>query len=161
MLSDHLQGIEIGGGGDEVGVTVPDIKAYTSDTHGFTALGGYQGAGYELSGTGDPAQVNASRLSAGVFSALGVAPELGRVFTTEEDEHHQQVVVLSDATWRNRFHADANILGTKILLDRKPYIVIGVMPRGFEFPLIPALGSLRILGAHEFRTRRTGDSGRG
>ena len=137
VLSDHLQGIEIGGGGDEVGVTVPDIKAYTSDTHGFTALGGYQGAGYELSGTGDPAQVNASRLSAGVFSALGVAPELGRVFTTEEDEHHQQVVVLSDATWRNRFHADANILGTKILLDRKPYIVIGVMPRGFEFPLIP------------------------
>jgi putative ABC transport system permease protein len=137
VLSDHLQGVEIGGGGDEVGVTVPDIKAYTSDTKGFTALGGYQGAGYELSGTGDPAQVNGSRLTAGVFSALGVAPELGRVFTTEEDEHRQQVVVLSDVTWRNRFHADANILGTKILLDRKPYIVIGVMPRGFEFPLIP------------------------
>src|ERR1700722_19221811 len=47
VLSDHLQGGDIGGGGDEVGVTVPDIKAYTSDTHGFTALGGYQGAGYE------------------------------------------------------------------------------------------------------------------
>ena len=35
------------------------------------------------------------------------------------------------------FIADAQILGTKILLDRKPYIVIGVMPRGFEFPLMP------------------------
>ncbi|MGA8086005.1 MAG: ABC transporter permease [Terracidiphilus sp.] len=136
VLSDHLQGVDVGGG-DEVGVTVPDIKAYTRDTHAFTALGGYQGASYELSGTGDPAQVNASRLTAGVFSALEVAPELGRVFTTDEDEHHQQVVVLSDATWRNRFHADAKIIGSKILLDRKPYIVIGVMPRGFEFPLIP------------------------
>ncbi len=137
VLSDHLQGVDVGGGGDEVGVTVPDIRAYTRDTHSFAALGGYQGAAYELSGTGDPAQVNASRLTAGVFSALGVAPQLGRVFTADEDEHHQQVAVLSDATWRNRFHADPQILGTKILLDRKPYIVIGVMPRGFEFPLIP------------------------
>ncbi|MGA8742315.1 MAG: ABC transporter permease [Terracidiphilus sp.] len=137
VLSDHLQGVDVGGGGDEVGVTVPDIRAYTRDTRSFAALGGYQGAAYELSGTGDPAQVNASRLTAGVFSALGVAPELGRVFTTDEVEHQQQVAVLSDATWRNRFHADPNIIGTKVLLDRKPYIVIGVMPRGFEFPLIP------------------------
>ena len=137
VLSDHLQGIQVAGGGDEVGVTVPDIKAYTRDTRAFTALGGYQGSAYELSGTGDPAQVNGSRLTAGVFGALGVAPELGRVFTDDEDEHHQQVAVLSDATWRNRFHADPAIVGSKILLDRKPYIVIGVMPRGFEFPLIP------------------------
>jgi predicted permease len=137
VLSDHLQGVDIGGGGDEVGVTVPDIKAYTRDTRAFLALGGYQGTAYELSGTGDPAQVNASRLTAGIFSALGVAPELGRVFTSDEEQHHQQVVVLSDATWRTRFHADPNIIGSKILLDRKPYIVIGVMPRGFEFPLIP------------------------
>ncbi|WP_348261986.1 ABC transporter permease [Telmatobacter sp. DSM 110680] len=137
VLSDHLEGVKVGGGGDEVGVTVPDIKAYTRDTRSFTALGGYQGAGFELSGTGDPAQVNASRLTAGVFSALGVAPQLGRVFTADEDEHHQQVTVLSYATWHSRFHADPQIVGTKVLLDRKPYIVIGVMPRGFEFPLIP------------------------
>ena len=137
VLADHLAGIEIPGGGDEVGVTVPDILAYTRDTHSFSALGGYTGAAFELSGTGDPAQVNASRLTAGVFSALGVNPTLGRVFTADEDEHQQQVTVLSYATWRNRFHADPNILGTKILLDRKPYIIIGVMPRSFEFPLIP------------------------
>jgi predicted permease len=137
VLSDHLQGIKIASGGDEVGVTVPDIIAYSRDTHAFTALGGYQGAAFELSGTREPAQVNASRLTAGVFSALGVAPHLGRFFTVEEDQHHQQVVVLSYATWRDRFHSDPQAIGTKILLDRKPYIIIGVMPRGFEFPLIP------------------------
>ena len=137
VLSDHLQGIKIAGGGDEVGVTVPDIIAYSRDTHSFAALGGYQGAGFELSGTSEPAQVNASRLTAGIFSALGVAPQLGRYFTAEEDQHHQQVAVLSYATWRDRFHSDPQIIGAKILLDRKPYIVIGVMPRGFEFPLIP------------------------
>jgi putative ABC transport system permease protein len=137
VLSDHLQGVDVGQGGDEVGVTVPDIIAYTRDTRAFTALGAYQGAGFELSGNGDPAQVNASRITAGIFSALGVAPQLGRVFTTEEDEHHQQVAVLSNATWRTRFHSDPQIVGAKVLLDRKPYIVIGVMPRGFEFPLVP------------------------
>lgn len=137
VLSDHLQGIKIASGGDEVGVTVPDIIAYSRDTHSFTALGGYQGAAFELSGTREPAQVNASRLTAGIFSALGVAPQLGRYFTADEDQHHQQVAVLSYTTWRDRFHSDPQVIGTKILLDRKPYIVIGVMPRGFEFPLIP------------------------
>ena len=136
VLADRLAGVDIGGNGG-VGVTVPDILAYTRDTHGFSALGGYQGAGYELSGTGEPAQVNAARMTAGVFSALGVNPLMGRVFTADEDEHSEQVAVLSYATWVSRFHRDAQILGTKILLDRKPYIVIGVMPRNFEFPLNP------------------------
>lgn len=134
VLGDRLEGVNVGGD-DEVGVTVPDIQAYTRETHGFSALGGYQNAAYELSGSGEPAQVNAARLTAGVFRALGVQPQLGRVFTADEDEHHQQVTVLSYATWVNRFHSDPGVLGTKILLDRKPYIVIGVMPRGFEFPL--------------------------
>ena len=135
VLSDRLQGVDVGGNG-EVGVTVPDIRAYTRDTKSFAALGGYRFAAYELSGAGEPAQVNAARLTAGVFSALGVAPQLGRVFTAEEDEHSQQVAVLSYATWQDRFHGDKQILGTKILLDRKPYLVIGVMPRNFEFPLV-------------------------
>jgi len=136
VLADRLEGADIGGNG-EAGVTVPDIRAYTRDTKSFSALGGYQFASFELSGTSDPAQVNASRLTAGVFSALGVAPQLGRVFTADEDEHSQQVAVLSYATWKSRFNGNPQILGAKILLDRKAYIVIGVMPRNFEFPLVP------------------------
>ncbi len=143
VLGDHLQGVDVGGNG-EVGVTVPDIRAYTRETRSFAALGGYIFAAYELSSTGEPARVNASRLTAGVFSALGVAPLLGRVFTTDEDEHSQQVAVLSYATWQDRFHGDRQVLGTKILLDRKPYVVIGVMPRNFEFPLSP--GQLNRIG---------------
>ncbi len=135
-LSDRLEGVNVSGN-SEVGVTVPDIKAYTRDTHGFSALGGYQGTGFELSGLGEPAQVNAARLTAGVFSALGVQAQLGRVFTTDEEQHSQQLAVLSYGTWLSRFHGDPQILGQKIQLDRKPYVVIGVMPRNFEFPLVP------------------------
>jgi predicted permease len=135
VLADHLDGADLGGNG-EAGVTVQDIRAYTRDTKSFDALGGYTFSGYELSGPVDAAQVNAARLTAGVFSALQVAPQLGRVFTAEEDEKREQVVVLSYATWRNRFNGNPQILGTKVLLDRKPYVVIGVMPRNFEFPLV-------------------------
>jgi len=136
VLSDILQGTNFGGNG-EAGVTAPDIRNYMRDTQSFTSLGGYQGNGFELSGIGEPAQVNATRMSGGVFPALGVQPLLGRYFTQQEDDQHQQVVVLSYATWQTRFSGDANVVGKKILLDRKPYVVIGVMPRNFEFPLVP------------------------
>jgi putative ABC transport system permease protein len=135
-LSDIVQGAEIGGNG-EAGVTAADIQAYTRDTHSFESLGGYQQMSYELSGIGEPARVGASRLSGGVFSALEVAPRIGRVFAQQEDDQKEQVVVLSYSLWKNRLHGDPKVLGTKILLDRKPYEVIGVMPRNFEFPLLP------------------------
>jgi putative ABC transport system permease protein len=137
VISDVLDGAKVEGGTGEDGVTIPDIRNYMRDTHSFTSLGGYQGAGLELSGLGEPAMVNATRMSGGVLPALGVLPLLGRVFTQQEDDQHQQVAVLSYSTWQSRFQGDQNILGKKILLDRKPYIVIGVMPRDFEFPLVP------------------------
>ena len=86
---------------------------------------------------GEPAQVNASRLSGGVFPALGVAPLMGRFFTQQEDDQQAQVAVVSYSLWQNRLHGDPGVLGKKILLDRKPYVVVGVMPRNFEFPLMP------------------------
>src|SRR5256886_840594 len=118
-------------------VTAPDIRNYMRDTQSFSHLGGYRQRLFELSGTGDPAAVNATRMSGEVFAALGVPPLLGRTFTQHEDEEGQQVAVLSYGMWRSRFHGDANVLGSKILLYRKPYTVIGVMPRNFEFPLNP------------------------
>jgi predicted permease len=136
MLSDILEGVAVGGNG-EAGVTDADIRNYMRDTHSFTSLGGYQGNSYELSGIGDPAIVNATRMSGGVLPAIGVQPLLGRVFTQQEDEQSEQVLVLSYATWQSRFQGDKGIIGKTILLDRKPYVVIGVMPRGFEFPLNP------------------------
>jgi predicted permease len=118
-------------------VTAPDIRNYMRDTKSFSHVGGYRQRLFELSGTGEPAAVNATRMSGEVFAALGVSPVLGRTFTQQEDEEGQQVAVLSYSTWRSRFHGDANVLGSKILLYRKPYTVIGVMPRDFEFPLNP------------------------
>jgi putative ABC transport system permease protein len=136
VVSDVLQGVNAGNNG-EVGVTGPDVPAYVRNTNSFDSLGGYVVVSYELSGAGDPAFINGARLTGGVFSTLGIAPLMGRVFTQQEDDQKQQVAVLSYATWQERLHGNPNVLGSKILLNRQPYIVIGVMPRDFEFPLLP------------------------
>src|ERR1700733_11483053 len=90
QLSDILQGADVGGNG-EAGVTAPDIQNYTRDTHSFESLGGYQQTGFELSGIGEPAPVNATRLSGGVFPALEVSPLMGRYFAQREDDQKEQV----------------------------------------------------------------------
>ena len=136
QLSDILQGVDVGGNG-EAGVTAPDVQAYTRDTHSFESMGGYTQTVYELSGIGDPAQVTAARLSGGVLPTLQVAPLIGRFFTQQEDDNKVQVALLSYSLWQSRLHGELHVLGSKILLDRKPYEIIGVMPRSFEFPLVP------------------------
>ena len=124
-------------GNGEAGVTAPDIRNYMRDTRSFVSLGGYQASDYALSGAGEPTRIHGARLSGGVFPALGVKPLLGRLFTQQEDDQHEQVCLISYSLWHGRFHDDRNVLDSKILLDRKPYLIIGVMPRNFEFPLMP------------------------
>lgn len=135
VLGDVPEGVDMGGGPPNT--TAPAVLTYTRDTHAFSGLGGYQQSSYEFSGAGEPAQINATRLTASIFPVLGVSPLMGRTFTQQEDDASQQVCVISYQTWRSRFHGDAHISGQKILLNRKPYEIIGVMPRAFEFPLVP------------------------
>ena len=135
VLADVIEGVDYGG--DTPGVTAPGVRTYMRDTAGFSSLGGYQPSTYELSGGGDPAQINGARLTASMFPVLGVSPLLGRAFTEQEDDAREPVTVISYQMWHGRFHGDGHILGQKVLLDRRPYEIIGVMPRGFEFPLVP------------------------
>jgi predicted permease len=129
LLGDHL------GAALKIGVTAREIGTYSSATRAFSSLGGYITANYELSGGATPEEVRAARLTASVFPTLGVSPILGRVFTPQEEDARQSPAVISYALWLNRYHRDANVLGTVVVLDRKPYTIIGVMPRSFEFPL--------------------------
>jgi predicted permease len=133
VLGDKLEGTDFGG----PSAPAPEVITYSRQTHAFSSIGGYRQTAYELSGIGEPAQINAARLGASVFQILGVSPIMGRVFTQQEDDARQQITVISYQTWRSRFHGNPGVLGTKVLLDRKPYEIIGVMPRNFEFPLVP------------------------
>ena len=135
IVGDVPEGVPTNSGPPNV--TAPATRIYARDTRVFTGLGAFQQTGFELSGNGDAARISASRLNAGVFTALGVSPLMGRTFAQQEDESSQQVAVISYRMWHSRFHGDMSILGQKILLNRRPYEIIGVMPRDFEFPLVP------------------------
>ena len=70
-----------------------------------------------------------------MFRTLGVVPALGRDFREEEDRvGAPQVIILSDRLWHDRFAGRPDALGLQIMVDGVPHTVIGVMPRGFEFP---------------------------
>jgi predicted permease len=138
-LGDEIGGMGWGSTGQGP-VSATEAVTYTRNTHSFAGLGAYHTDDLELTGMGEPAQVEAARMTPGVFEALAVAPLMGRVFTAAEDTQKTQVAVLSYATWKSRFDGDRGIIGRKILLNREPYVVIGVMPRNFEFPI--AAGTL-------------------
>jgi hypothetical protein len=100
---------------------------------------------FNLTSDGEPERVNAERITWNLFPMLGVQPQLGRGFLEEEDQlGRDRVVLLSDAMWRRRFQADPGVLGRKIILNDKPFQVIGVMPAGLKLPRLSQLQSMSI-----------------
>jgi len=89
-----------------------------------------------LGDAGEPRRVVAVPISASLTEVVGVAPALGRFFSRDEDRvlSAERPVVLTDALWRERFGGEATVIGRTIRLDAESFTVIGVMPRGFDFP---------------------------
>jgi len=115
-------------------VSAPDIGDFRRMNHSFVDLGAFSNLTVDLAGEGTPERVFGSRTSAAVFRLLGVTPLLGRTFEEAEDQFGTSSVILSYDIWRTRYAGDPGVLGKKILVNRMPYEVIGVMPKGFEFP---------------------------
>jgi putative ABC transport system permease protein len=115
------------------GVSPPDYADLDQFQASFTDLGVYRTRTMELSGTGNPESVAVAQTSAAVFPLLGIAPAEGRAFLPEEDRSEQAVAIVSETFRRRRFAASSPI-GERILLDRRPFVIVGVMPAGFEFP---------------------------
>src|SRR5215472_15502341 len=103
LVGDHLRN------GPNVSVTPREIATYTNAASAFSSMGGFINTSFELSGGATPEEVTAARLTASTFQTLGVHPLLGRVFTQQEDDGHQLLVVISYALWLNRFGRDANV----------------------------------------------------
>ncbi len=92
-----------------------------------------------LQGHGAARQIPALRSSQSLFRVLGVAPLLGRVFSEADED--DSTVVLSYSLWQGEFGGDTAILGKSLQLSGDPFTVIGVMPKGFEFPPFWAVGA--------------------
>lgn len=131
-------------GSSDVGVSAQEYLDYQHQNHVFSEVAAFETAGFNLTGTGQPERISAAQISATALPLLGVTPDLGRNFTSEEDRYGSgHVVLLSHALWQNQYGADPRILGKTIHLDETAYTVVGVMPASFRFPLDAAPPSER------------------
>ena len=119
-----------------VNISWPDYVAWRDRTHTFASIGIWTWTTATLSDDSrDAERAYGALVSANLFPTLGVAPMIGRNFTTEEETPGRDAVVLvSHRLWQRRFASDSAIVGKRIMVDGRVHTVVGVMPPSFNFP---------------------------
>ena len=118
-------------------LSYPDYKDYREaiEQTGLIDIAVHDWEPYAIAGDGGAARVGGGRVSANLFDVLGIQPLLGRTFLPEEEEPGATpVVILSEQLWRRQFGADEGVLGRTVLLNGRPHVVIGIIPRDGAYP---------------------------
>jgi predicted permease len=113
----------------------PDFVDYRDQTKDvFEGVGAYFPLVPVSLGGGEPERIWGQLATGNYFSLMGVQPVIGRGFLPEEDRvpGRDQVVVLSYGLWMRRFGGDRSIAGRRVIMNDRPYTVVGVAPRGFH-----------------------------
>jgi len=128
----------------EAGTSFPTVNDWRTQNQRFTDLAIWATAAARIQAGSEPERVATGFVSANLFTVLGVAPAIGRVFTAEEETARERVVVLSHALWQRRFGSDREVVGRMLEIDGESpegavepiqrVRIIGVMPDGFFFP---------------------------
>jgi predicted permease len=116
-------------------LSYPNYFDWRAQNRTLTGIASYNGANVTLTGMGEAQQLNAQTVSSNFFQVLGAAPMLGRAFLWEEEKPGHRAVMLSYALWESRFGANRQVVGQPVTLNGLQYTVVGVMPRGFNFPI--------------------------
>lgn len=116
-------------------ISYPDFFDWRAQSHSFDGLAAFHDNGFTLTGRGDPKHLSGQIVTANFFSVLGVAPAMGRDVSLDDEKPGVHVVVLSHELWESSFASAGDIIGHAATLDNVSYTVIGVMPRGFVFPI--------------------------
>ncbi len=116
-----------------------EFKDWEEQSRSFSGLAAMPttayGYGYVMTGRGETALLESSKVTGQFFSTLGVRPFLGRTLEASDDlVGAPRVVVVSHRLWRERFGADPRVIGEVVALTGEGYTVVGVMPPAFEFP---------------------------
>jgi len=113
----------------------PEFLDLRRDTHSWASLDAWITGGANLAGKTQPVRVTAAYVSGGLLETLAVPPKAGRLISQSDDVPGAQVVAdISYGTWQSAFAGDPQIVGRETYLDGLKCIIIGVMPKGFQFP---------------------------
>jgi putative ABC transport system permease protein len=115
-------------------VSYPDFVNIRAQSRSLASLAAWYGYEMVLTGGEEPQRVQVAVVAGDLFSVLGVPPELGTTFRAEPDST-ERAIVLSHRFWAEQLGSDPTIVGRALTLSGKSYTVVGVMPRGFQFPI--------------------------
>ena len=116
-------------------VSPPNFSDWRDQNQAFQDVAAYRQQDFNLVGSGDPERVRGLRISATMFSMLGVRPLLGRDFQPDEDKPGAaSAVIVSYGFWQRRLGANPSAIGQSLMLGNESATIIGVMPPGFDFP---------------------------
>ncbi len=113
------------------------FASWQSQSHSFEQMAIKRGIDYNLSGSGGqlPELVHGQVTSWNIFPLLGVEAARGRLFLPSDDRREASAtVVLTWGLWKRRYGGDPELVGKTIVLDAKPYTVLGVLPEWFNYP---------------------------
>ena len=121
---------------DSVAVAPANLRDWSQENHAFERLAAVHGWDVNRTGEELPERLEGAQVSADLFPLLGVAPELGRTLDVRDFEPgHSSVVVLGYGYWQEHLAGDRGIVGKSLLLNRRSFVVVGVMPEEFDFPI--------------------------
>jgi putative ABC transport system permease protein len=121
---------------DMNGVAPATYFDWRKEAHSFDELAAYSWDEVNLTGDGQPEKVQAFQISSNLFEMLGVKPQLGRGFLAEEETPgKEQEIILGHALWEQRYASDAHIVGKNVKVGGRSFTVVGVMGKGFDFPM--------------------------
>jgi MacB-like periplasmic core domain len=115
-----------------------DFVAAQSSVKSFAQFAGYNDWIQNLTGLSDPVRVHRTGVTANFLPTLGVVPQLGRLFTHDEDRPEGPLVIILSDLWRNHFHADPAIVGKSVALNGKLQTIVGVLPSSSTFLMSPS-----------------------
>jgi hypothetical protein len=101
----------------------------------------YRAATFNLTGAGEAERLCGEIVGAGYFPVLGAKAEAKRTFLPQEDAVAERdfIAVISHSLWETRYGSDPKTIGTPILLDLKPYTIVGFFPPGSRDSPVPPI----------------------
>jgi predicted permease len=121
-------------GVDRDGSSLPNYYERRGHIAAFSSLAIYRPGKAIVGETGATERIPVMRVSPDFFTTLGAGPSMGRAFTEDETTFDtDDVVVLTDAYWRQHFNADPGAVGRRVRVDGVQKTVVGVLPRDFRF----------------------------
>jgi len=139
----------------------PEFRDLSEQNRSFSAVSVLSPSTFNLGlGGGNPQSVTGAAVSPALFAILGINPRLGRTFLPEEAQQgRDRVVILGYGLWQRGFGGDPQVIGKEVIIDGRGCQIIGVMPKGFDYPSPSELWMPQVFVPADFAPDNRGNHG--